>query len=318
MRSDSERSLRAGGNNFPSQNQPNIYNSQHFPQFMQDTSKIKERIISILNFEGPNFPSPIASKIQTSILFTSAFLSELVSEKRIKITNMKVGNSPIYFIPGQETKLESLAEKHLKSKEKDAFVLLKEKRFLKDKKQEPAIRVALRSIRDFAIPEEKNNELYWKYFLSKEEIPEEKIEEKKPKENTFQKEKSLEIFEKKEAKTKKKTQIKKTAKKKTSPKVNEKFFNKIKEYLSENQIEISDIIGFSKNDITLKVKKDSEEYLLVAYNKKTIREEEIIKAFKKSQEENLKYEILSLGEPLKKVSAFIEALENIKEIKKIN
>jgi len=285
---------------------------------MQDTSKIKERIISILNFEGPNFPSPIASKIQTSILFTSAFLSELVSEKRIKITNMKVGNSPIYFIPGQETKLESLAEKHLKSKEKDAFVLLKEKRFLKDKKQEPAIRVALRSIRDFAIPEEKNNELYWKYFLSKEEIPEEKIEEKKPKENTFQKEKSLEIFEKKEAKTKKKTQIKKTAKKKTSPKVNEKFFNKIKEYLSENQIEISDIIGFSKNDITLKVKKDSEEYLLVAYNKKTIREEEIIKAFKKSQEENLKYEILSLGEPLKKVSAFIEALENIKEIKKIN
>lgn len=231
---------------------------------------------------------------------------------------MKVGNSPIYFIPGQETKLESLAEKHLKSKEKDAFVLLKEKRFLKDKKQEPAIRVALRSIRDFAIPEEKNNELYWKYFLSKEEIPEEKIEEKKPKENTFQKEKSLEIFEKKEAKTKKKTQIKKTAKKKTSPKVNEKFFNKIKEYLSENQIEISDIIGFSKNDITLKVKKDSEEYLLVAYNKKTIREEEIIKAFKKSQEENLKYEILSLGEPLKKVSAFIEALENIKEIKKIN
>ncbi len=311
---------------------------------MQDTSKIKERIISILNFEGPNFPSPIASKLQTSILFTSAFLSELVSEKRIKITNMKVGNSPIYFIPGQEEKLESLAEKHLKSKEKDTFILLKEKKFLKDKEQEPAIRVALRSIRDFAIPfnPKNSNELYWRYFLASEEdikIPEEKDEDLTNSKNNLrdatraqiseaprvggrdedsQEEKPLEIFEKKEAKTKKKTQIKKTAKKKTSPKVNEKFFNKIKEYLSENQIEISDIIGFSKNDITLKVKKDSEEYLLVAYNKKTIREEEIIKAFKKSQEENLKYEILSLGEPLKKVSAFIEALENIKEIKKIN
>jgi len=288
---------------------------------MQDTSKIKERIISILNFEGPNFPSPIASKLQTSILFTSAFLSELVSEKRIKITNMKVGNSPIYFIPGQEEKLEQFAIKYLKSKEKDAFVLLKEKKFLKDKEQEPAIRVALRSIRDFAFPEEKNNELYWKYFLAPKEeikIPKEKIEEKKPKENTFQEKKSLEIFEKKEEKTKKKAQIKKTTKKKISSKVNEKFFNKIKEYLSENQIEISDIISFSKNDIILKVKKNSEEYLLVAYNKKTIREDDIIKAFKKSQEENLKYGILSLGEPLRKVSAFIEALENIKEIKKIN
>jgi len=324
---------------------------------MQDTSKIKERIISILNSEGPNFPSPIASKIQTSILFTSAFLSELLSEKRLKITNMKVGSSPIYYLENQKEKLEPFATKYLKSKEKDAFILLQDKKILKDKNQEPAIRVALRQIKDFAIPLEKDNELYWNYFLNKNETPEEKNETKEEPEKTDEEKskdevsennkdkqnltvpsreelpdssiekKSLEIFDKEKNKKpepekpkhSKKKATKKTPKKKTA-KVNEKFFNKVKEYLSENQIEISDIVSFSKNDITLKVKNlnSSEEYLLVAYNKKTIREDDIVKASKKAEEENLKYEILSLGEPLKKVSAFIEAIQKIKGIKKIN
>lgn len=311
---------------------------------MQDTSKIKERIISIIDSEGPNFPSPIASRIQTSILFTSAFLSELLSEKRLKITNMKVGSSPIYYLLGQEEKLEPFATKHLKSKEKDAFILLKEKQLIKDKEEEPAIRVALRSIPDFAIPEEKDGELYWKYFLNKKEIPKEEptkeikeenlepIEKTQEKEEIKSEEKPLEIFDeekaeeekkedtdKTESKPKKKVEKKKAPKKKAEPKVNEKFFNKVKDHLKENNIEISDIVSFSKTDVTLKVRTtDSEEYLLVAYNKKTIREEDIIKAFKIAENHNLKYEILSLGEPLKKVSAFIDALKKIKDIKKIN
>jgi hypothetical protein len=293
---------------------------------MQDTSKIKEKIISIIKSKGPNFPSPIASEIQTSILFTSAFLSELLSEKQIKITNMKVGSSPIYFIPGQEEQLENFAKKYLKSKEKDAFILLQENKILKDKEQNPAIRVALRSIKDFAIPEEKNNEIYWKYFLTKEEIPEQKNEITK--ETTTEPEKKeLEIFDKESKKEDtpkeqppEKTETKKTIKKKNSKKsskADEKFFNKIKEYLSENQIEISDIIGFSKSDLTLKVKDSEKEYLLIAYNKKRLGEKEITDAFKKSEEQKLDYSILSLGEPTKKMNNFIEAIKKIKEIKKI-
>lgn len=304
---------------------------------MQDTLKIKERIISIINSEGPNFPSPIASRIQTSILFTSAFLSELLSEKKLKITNMKVGSSPIYHIPGQEEKLEPFAIKYLKSKEKDAFILLKEKNILKDKEQEPAIRVALRSIRDFAFPLEKNNELYWRYFLSKEESPkhEENIIEEKPKipekiieQEDKKPEKPIEILDKEkspiekikkpeEKKIKKKTSNKKTTKKSTTKK-DEKFFEKIKEYLSEKKIEILDIKGLNKDYLTLKVKSENEEYLLVAYNKKRISEKEIIETSKKAEEENLKYEILSLSEPSKKLTGLIEALKKIKEIKKIN
>ena len=112
---------------------------------MQDALKLKENIVGIIRRRGPCLPIHISSEIKINTLFASAFLSELFSEKRIKISNMKVGSSPLYFIPGQEPMLEKFAN-HLKSKEKDAFFLLKEKSFLKDTEQEPAIRVALRAI----------------------------------------------------------------------------------------------------------------------------------------------------------------------------
>jgi len=132
-----------------------------------DTSQIKEKILFILRGRGPSLPVHIAGEMGLSILFASAFLSELVSEKKIKISYMKVGNSPIYFIMGQELHLEKFSQ-YLHSKEKEAFLLIKEKKFLNDKKQEPAIRVALREIKDFAIPFEKNGEIFWRYFSADE------------------------------------------------------------------------------------------------------------------------------------------------------
>ena len=120
---------------------------------------------------------------------------------------MKIGNSPIYFLLGQESKLENFSQ-HLKSKEKDAFVLLKEKKFLKDKEQDPAIRVALRVIKDFAIPFKKNEEIFWRYFI----IPETEFKMKeKPKKIEEKKiEEKLDIFDKKPKKiTRKKKHHKK-------------------------------------------------------------------------------------------------------------
>ena len=99
------------------------------PQLQQDHLQTKEKIISFIEMRGPSLPVHIGKEINTSILFTSAFLSELISEKRLKISNLKVGNSSLYFIAGQEPRLEEFSQ-HLKSKEKDAFELLKQKRIL--------------------------------------------------------------------------------------------------------------------------------------------------------------------------------------------
>ncbi len=271
----------------------------------QDTSNIKEKILFILRKRGPSLPVHVARETGLSMLFASAFLSELLSEKKIKISNMKVGSSPVYFLLGQESMLENFSQ-HLKSREKDAFILLKEKTFLKDNEQDPAIRVALREIKDFAIPFKKNEEIFWRYFT----IPETEFKIKeKPREIEKEKiEKKLDIFDEKP---------KKIIRKKTPQKKNDKFFNKVKEFLFEKSIEIMDIESFDKNELVLYVKSQGERKLLVAYNKKRINENDIIKANKKASESNLSYIILSLGQPLKKINSLINAIKNLSTIEKL-
>ena len=285
----------------------------------QDTTELKEKIMFIFKRRGPSLPVHIGSETGLSMLFASAFLSELLSEKKIKLSFMKVGSSPVYLMPGQESMLERYSQ-HLKSKEKEAFELLRKKKFLKDDEQVPAIRIALREIRDFAIAFKKDEQIFWRYFTVPENEFEPKItppekapqleEREKPEKKTPEK-KELNIFDKQ--KTKKTPVKKRTATKKN----NDKFFNKVKEFLSKKSIEILDIENFSKNDLVLKVREEEKEKLLFAFNKKKITDADIIKAYKKASELNLEYIILSLGEPLKKLSNLIEAVKSLSKIGKI-
>jgi hypothetical protein len=258
---------------------------------VQNTSEIKEKIISIFKRRGPSLPIHISRETELSILFASAFLSELLAEKTIKISNMRVGSSPIYFIPGQEIMLEKFST-FLKSKEKEAFLLLKEKKFLKDSKQEPAIRVALRELKDFAIPFKKNEDIYWKYLnISETELKNFEEETlKEPIKPVINEEKIGEILKKE----KRKKILKKPTKTKNS-KQNEKFLTKVKDFLMKSSIEINSIENIGKDELVLKVKENGKEKLLFAYNKKRITEKKIVKAGKKASEENLEYSIFFLG-----------------------
>ena len=301
----------------------------------------KERILNFLRQRGPSLPVHIAKDIGSSILFTSAYLSELLSEKRLKMSHMKIGSSSLYFVDGQEQMLEKFSH-HLKSKEKEAFMILAEKRFLKDSEQLPAIRIALREIKDFAVPFRKNDEIIWKFFNTSEgdfkeeaKIPIVKDSEAAPnvieviKENITEgakeaKDEPLEVVEKiilhKKESKKTKTKIKPKAVKKKSPaktKTDEKFLNKIKEFLSKDSIEIVNIEGLKRDELVLRVKIDGVEQLLVAYKKSKISEKEIIKAAKKANELQLSYSILSMGELPKRFSELKDALQNIKDIKRV-
>src|SRR3989344_2611644 len=153
----------------------------------QNAPDIKEKIMGILRRNGPSLPVHVANGTGLSLLFSGAFLSELYSDKKIRISSMKVGSSPIYYLPEHESSLEKYSQ-HLKSREKDAFTLLRDKRFLKDTELEPAMRVALRAIKDFAIPFENEKELYWRYFSvpQSEFTLEEKQEIKKPKDEKIE------------------------------------------------------------------------------------------------------------------------------------
>ena len=279
-------------------------------QPQQDHLQVKERIVSFIKIKGPSLPVHIGKEINASILFTSAFLSELISEKRLKISNLNVGNSHLYFIPGNEPLLEGFSQ-HLRSKEKDAFELLKQKRILRDSEQHPAIRVALREIKDFAIPFKKDNQIYWKYLTVSDQELINKIKEipvikEIKKQFEIDKKESMIKHEQKTSKVEIPLQVKTKnenrpsvvgLKKKISVKKGDKFFNRVKEFLLKSSIEILDVEDASKDNLILKIKINNREKLLVAYNKKKIDESDIIKAHKKSLELDLEYIILSLGEP---------------------
>jgi len=270
-----------------------------------DANLIKEKILSFLNGNGPSLPVHIAKEIGMDMIFTSAFLSELISHQKIKTSNMKVGISPVYFLPGQEKGLEKYSE-YIKGKEYEALILLKKKKFLKNFEQETAIQVALKSLKDFAKPFEKNGNLIWRYFLinekeySEDEKTETKIKEEKPKEEK-----------------KKSPKIKKLKLKKSTKTNDEKFFNKIKNHLLKKGTEISSIISFNKKELILEVKENNQKILIFAHNKKRIDEKDILNAYKISKERELTFSIFSLGENTKKIQNLIEAIKKLNSLEKI-
>ena len=127
-----------------------------------------ERILAIVKEKGPVLPVQVSREINDSILMTSARLSELLSTKQIKISNLKIGSSPLYYFPGQESKLRNFVD-NLQGMERKAYDLLEQNKILRDHEQEPAVRVAVRQIKDFAIPLQVNyenkTEIFWKWYL---------------------------------------------------------------------------------------------------------------------------------------------------------
>ncbi|MBI2575170.1 hypothetical protein HYV82_04775 [Candidatus Woesearchaeota archaeon] len=135
----------------------------------------QEKILGLIKERGPIVPSQIAKDLGTNILLSSAILSELASRKLISISHVKVGGSPLYYMAGQEEKLQEYMDR-LHEKEKAACEVLRDKKVLRDSALEPAARVALRQCRDFAKPLEvtmgREKEIFWKWYM----LPTESVE----------------------------------------------------------------------------------------------------------------------------------------------
>ena len=134
----------------------------------QQALEIKNRILEYVKRNGPILPVKISKELGSNTIFAGAILSQLIAEKHILITYGKVGGSPLYYVSGQENKLEILAN-YMNDKEKKAFFILKENKILRDKALEPWQRVALRELKDFAvmlkvIDDNKDEEIFWKWF----------------------------------------------------------------------------------------------------------------------------------------------------------
>jgi hypothetical protein len=310
-------------------------------QDLEGVTKSKDRILSTLRLKGPCLPVQIAKSIEFSPLFASAFLSELKSEGRVKISNMRVGSSPLYYLDGQEEMLEKFSG-YLNQREKEAFFLLKDKKVLVDDEQTPVMRVALRAIKDFAysIKIRMNGEmkLFWKYFsvddgeiakvikggpvLKKEvvekpepkkveEVVEERVENKEDVKEEPKKEFSPRIEVQKALEGEKRP----LAEKKKQKVVDNEFVINVKDYLRAKEMEILEVYAERKREFEARVRIDTmlgkQEFYLVAKDKKSVGENDFAMAWQKGQEKKVLGMVMCTGVLNKKGKEHYEQWNNL-------
>jgi len=284
---------------------------------MIDVSQKKEKIISFLNRNGPSLPVRVAKEIDLSPVFASAILSELLQTKEVTLSSMKIGSSPLYLIPGKEDQLERYID-HLKGVEKEVLIKLRTNKTLVDQEQEPATRIALRNLKDFAKPSKEGEKIIWRYAFQKEESPSNPQKET-VKENTEIKETKKEQKAIETPKVKKNQQDEKTSKKESKEieQIPEKkasdesdFEEDVAKYLKKKGILLAERIQSDKKEFIAKIVVPSNlkdlTMLLIAKNKRTITKDEINSAIQRSEYEKMPCLFLARKEPAKNAKVYAE------------
>ena len=289
---------------------------------MEKALELRERIVEIVKAKGPVLPVQVAKEIGTNILMASAHLAELTASQRLKISTIKVGGSPLYYLQGQEPMLQKFIG-NMNDKEKKAYDLLQQNRVLRDSEQEPVIRVVLREIRDFAVPlnvtHDDKTETFWKWYLTPNGEAEGIIKERldileKPAEKKIE-EKKVEPAPKQAIKEKieaKPEQSQKKEAKKYRPRDKEDtFLRDIMKFFEKSKINIvsSEVIKRnSEIDFIVEIPSvvGNLQYYCKARNKKRISDSDLSNAYVKGQLKRLPVIVLSPGELSAKASEMIE------------
>lgn len=300
-------------------------------------SLITDRVKQLVRMRGPLIPSQISKEIGTNILMASAILGELASSSDVKISSVKVGGTPLYYVAGQEAKLQNYIAS-LPQKEKEAFEQLKASGILRDNVLEPAIRVALRQIKDFAKPIEVGMdgqvELFWKwYLLSSEEaetsikkqlgVFEEKEPEKPQPQQSLQPQQQITAAAESELQaqqttlaaqqmpTQEQTRTRKPRlpQQKTPASSSPEFLAAIKAFFAKNSIEVASEIAQKKAEAEFIVLLPSPvgklKYYCVSKGKKTCSDADLSSAIVQGQLHKLPVLLLINGELTKKAQELL-------------
>ncbi len=308
----------------------------------------KEKIISLIKLNGPLLPVQIARSIGVSLLFAGAFLSEMYGEKKIKMSSMRIGSSPLYYIEGQEKLLENFYD-NLNIREKEAFFALKNSGFLEDDAITPVLRVALREIKDFAVPMKirlgEEDIIFWRYYMLGEEDVRNKIQNKhidklieaKIPERTIDVGEGLKNLplqnieanaqiDSKEKITgslsvKEKVKKKPFKKETKSKNIENPFPRKIKEYLAAKDIELLELILEKKKEFIGKIRANmlfgKQEFYLIAKDKKNLNENDLAIALQNAQSARMPAFVLSNGGLNKKGEEYLKEWRNLIKFEKV-
>lgn len=136
---------------------------------MNNQNQLRDVIYQFVLENGPLIPVQVARNFKLEIMMASAYLSELVSNKKLNVTKfLKIGTSPLYYALGQEEKLSNFLS-YLPQRPRQIALILQENKILRDNLIEPWQRVALREISDFAFPlmirTDNGEEIFWHWYL---------------------------------------------------------------------------------------------------------------------------------------------------------
>lgn len=287
-----------------------------------------QKVLEIVKRKGPVIPTEISRELGTESWLASAILSELVSGGQLRISSLKMGGTPLYYAAGQEEKLQDYT-KYLHEQERRAFELLKAEKVLRDRALDPVTRVALRGIKDFALPLNVQNnsesELFWKWYLISNEEAEPLIKkvlgvEEKPAQV------AVPVVEKKAAES-----VEKAEKQQTLPKAaararkapdNSGFVAMVLSYFGKGNIEVIEQLEAKKKGeaefiISVPSSVGTIKYYCMAKDKKSCSDGDLSTAYVRGSARNLPVLFLTAGKLTKSATEMLEKEFSNMNVKKI-
>lgn len=275
-----------------------------------------------LKRNGPILPVRVSKIVGTNIMMASALLSQLVTEKKIRITHESIGGSPLYYVNGQEALLQDRLGNQLNGKKKEAYNLLKDKKVLQDNSLEPSIRIALRELKDFAVPIDvtlnEKLERYWRWYLTSNDQVKEILVKREPleiKPDELNQER-LDVEKKPKVREQKKVEVKKVEAKEEKEEKKEimkkvSFYLSVDKYFDQNKVKIlHDEIVKKDKEFNFIIEIPSNlgrlRYFVKVRNKKKISEGDLSLAYSQAQMKNLPLLFLTNGEMTNKAKEHLE------------
>lgn len=142
---------------------------------------MKDKIYEYVSNNGPSLTTDVSKYFKIESMYAGAYLSELVSNKKLRYTYKKIGGSALYYTDAQRHLLESRFNNQLSDKEQEVIDLIKVKKIIQEDMLDPVRRVILKDLKDFAIQIVVNykdtKKTFWKWHLVTKEEAESVIKE---------------------------------------------------------------------------------------------------------------------------------------------
>jgi Mn-dependent DtxR family transcriptional regulator len=288
--------------------------------------------IRALAEQKPVQPTEIAKTMSTDSMLASAMLAEMSEKQLLKVSNLKVGSSPLYYHPDHPEHLLNYVQ-HLNEKDRKTASLLQGKGIIRDKTQDPLTRVSLRNIKDFAKPLDVSidgiKELFWKFYLLSDEEAAQKIKQSMQETKIEPSQEQPKPARQRKPRTKKQpaeqqqlpagaVQEAVPAQETTpqSPAITDEFLQKLTAFFQNNNITVQEQTAIKKKseyDFLLMLPSPVGQllYYCKAKNKAKIAESDLSHAFVQGQIKKLPVLFLSTGALTKPAEALLKELKGL-------